>query len=87
LAYDGGLTHHEIAERTGVPLGTVKGRMRLGLQRLRQLLGEPPPAPRTGQRSGWSDADDKPERGAPVVLRAASRPKFGASWWPLGAMA
>jgi RNA polymerase sigma-70 factor, ECF subfamily len=38
LAYFGGLTHHEIAERSGTPLGTVKGRMRLGLHKLRQLL-------------------------------------------------
>lgn len=40
LAYFGGLTHQEIAARTGVPLGTVKSRMRLGLRKLRDTLGE-----------------------------------------------
>lgn len=40
LAYFGGLTHQEIAEQTGAPLGTIKGRMRLGLTKLRGRLGE-----------------------------------------------
>jgi RNA polymerase sigma-70 factor, ECF subfamily len=40
LAYFGGFTHSEIAEMLGAPLGTVKGRMRLGLEKLRTTLPE-----------------------------------------------
>ena len=38
MAYFGGLTQLEIAERTGTPLGTVKSRMRLGLLAMRRAL-------------------------------------------------
>lgn len=37
-AYFGGFTQSEIAERTGIPLGTVKSRLRSGLQKLRAVL-------------------------------------------------
>jgi RNA polymerase sigma-70 factor (ECF subfamily) len=40
LAYFGGFTHQEIAEMLSLPAGTVKGRMRLGLGKLRIELGE-----------------------------------------------
>ena len=38
LAYFSGYTHVEIAELMGLPLGTVKGRMRLGLKKIRSYF-------------------------------------------------
>ena len=40
LAYFGGFTHSQIAEMLDLPPGTVKGRMRLGLIKMRHVLGE-----------------------------------------------
>jgi RNA polymerase sigma-70 factor (ECF subfamily) len=39
LAYFGGFTHSEIAAMLETPIGTVKGRMRLGLEKMRHQLG------------------------------------------------
>lgn len=39
LAYFGGFTHSEIASMLNTPIGTVKGRMRLGLEKMRAQLG------------------------------------------------
>jgi RNA polymerase sigma-70 factor (ECF subfamily) len=41
LAYFGGFSHTEISEMLGLPAGTVKGRMRLGLSKLRISLADP----------------------------------------------
>jgi RNA polymerase sigma-70 factor, ECF subfamily len=58
LAYWGGLTQSQIAARSGVPLGTVKGRMRLGLSALAHALGG------AVDRGGPSDAIGAHERPA-----------------------
>ena len=42
LAYFGGFSHSQIAEMLALPSGTVKGRMRLGLTKMRLALGDAP---------------------------------------------
>jgi len=51
LAYFGGLTQQEIADKTGAPLGTVKSRVRLGLMALKDQL------------AGTVSADGRPSTG------------------------
>ena len=48
LAYYGGYSQAELAERLGVPLGTIKSRMFAGLARMRELLGDP------GMEMSWT---------------------------------
>jgi RNA polymerase sigma-70 factor (ECF subfamily) len=40
LRQNGGMSYEEIAEAVGIPLGTVKTRMRLAITRLREALAE-----------------------------------------------
>jgi len=61
LAYFGGLTQVEVAERTATPLGTVKSRMRLGLLAMRRVLldAENRPLPASVQGAGASAGIDR----------------------------
>jgi RNA polymerase sigma-70 factor (ECF subfamily) len=64
MAYFEGRSHSEISEVTGLPLGTVKSRIRLGMHRLRGLLLE------AGMAPSW---DEAPVR-VPVPAMVGSRP-------------
>ena len=57
LAYFGGFTHVEIAEMLEQPIGTVKGRMRLGLKKMREALAQGAVRMTTGpEHDRWEDA-------------------------------
>ena len=49
LAYFNGLTQTEIAEKVGIPLGTVKGRQRLALKKMHRDLTSPERRTRAGR--------------------------------------
>jgi RNA polymerase sigma-70 factor (ECF subfamily) len=80
LAYFGGLTHQEIAQRTGAPLGTIKGRMRLGLHKLRGSLGDllPPDSPSTSGdvRSAPPEPTTSPRTAGPLARLTRRRPRL-----------
>lgn len=59
LAYFQGYSHQQIADELKQPLGTVKTRIRLGMQKLRQLLVEEQPSPDQSDRSPTTYFNDR----------------------------
>jgi RNA polymerase sigma-70 factor (ECF subfamily) len=77
MAYFRGLTQHEIAAQTGAALGTVKGRMRLGLRKLRGSLFDLGPS--TGSPARAEDVGTEPRADRPSVADIARR-LLGLPW-------
>lgn len=70
LGFFGGLSHSEIARHCGLPLGTVKGRMRIALRKLHDALEPQPVAtPRWPSTARMNDA-----RSPGVLVVAAPKP-------------
>ena len=76
LAFFGGLSHAELATHLSLPLGTVKGRIRLALAKLRDLNpGELPRAQTAHPARSQSRIGRR--RSTPPVRRHAARPAYG----------
>ena len=71
LAYFGGFTHTEIATMLETPVGTVKGRMRLGLEKMRHALGRRAGEPRMTTPGPRSRALGRRRRLVPARRAAA----------------
>ena len=88
LAFLGGLTHVEVAEREGIPLGTAKTRIRTALLKLRHDLaptigpeGPPPPAA-SGAREAPAVSDRSAGFGAGSIRRArTTEPQADRDRW------
>jgi RNA polymerase sigma-70 factor (ECF subfamily) len=77
LAYFGGMTHAEIADWAHAPIGTIKGRIRLGLQKLRAGLDEqaqPQGTPPQPSRSTLTSVPARVEVLEPARRRRAAAP-------------
>jgi RNA polymerase sigma-70 factor, ECF subfamily len=74
LAYYGGLSHSEIAAMLGTPVGTIKGRMRLGLEKLRLQFA----VPLGGGGGGGGRRIRSGGPWPPVIATPRARPAFRA---------
>lgn len=73
-----GMSHGEIVESTGVPLGTVKSHIRRGLEEIRRALGQTRLA-KEGERAGKSVPSEDPSRQRPRRLMDQQGEKGGSS--------
>jgi len=69
LAYFGGWTHGEIAQRCQIPLGTVKARIRLGVRHLRRAFEQAGGVEKT-PFSKMSKGETRPGQAATVIVQA-----------------